>query len=60
MTFSKRSYKDVAGMTGVPVTTVRMRLFRARKRMEARIREWMNDDVPDQKQEEAPCADSGA
>jgi len=38
------SYGEVAAMTGVPVTTVRMRLFRARRRMQARLREWMEDD----------------
>jgi RNA polymerase sigma-70 factor (ECF subfamily) len=51
-----RSYQEVAAVTGVPVTTVRMRLFRARRRMEAKLRAWMEDDeIPRQVQDRIPC-----
>jgi RNA polymerase sigma-70 factor (ECF subfamily) len=36
------SYEEIADITGVPVGTVRSRLFRAR----AELRERMSDEVP--------------
>jgi RNA polymerase sigma-70 factor (ECF subfamily) len=38
------SYVDVAAVTGVPLTTVRMRLFHARRRMQSRLRQLLEDD----------------
>jgi RNA polymerase sigma-70 factor (ECF subfamily) len=38
------SYQEVAALLAVPVTTVRMRLFRARRRMRDQLRKWMADD----------------
>jgi RNA polymerase sigma-70 factor (ECF subfamily) len=38
------TYRELAAVTGLPVTTVRMRLFAARRQMERHIRARLDDD----------------
>jgi len=38
------SYRQIAELIAAPVTTVRMRLFRARRRMHARLRPMLDDE----------------
>jgi len=61
------SYQEIAEITQVPVTTVRMRLWRARRRMRSLIQAWMDQDERPQSAEVAPlkpdlakcCGDAG-